>query len=91
MNDKVFVEPGYYEIKLRPLTANDKPSRFNGVEGLFTGRTNVFNTFESALSYILRKNFSDSIVIDKCYESELISLGYEDYRWSDDEEFILFQ
>jgi len=81
---KVFVEVGYYEIKVRPFRKGDVAKYYSGVGGLFTNHKNAFRSFESAMCYIEKKKFEDSVVVHRDFEKSLIDLY--PYYFSNDTE-----
>ena len=83
-NQKVIIMPSYYEVHILPFKKETMTAQyFNGVEGVFENRKNVFKNLDTALNYLQKKNFDDSIVIDNKLKSDISEFIEEDYNFAD--------
>ena len=84
---KVIVIPSYYEVHILPFNKEKfTPQHHIGVCGVFEKRKNVFRDLDSALNYLQKKNFDDSIVIDNKLKSDISEFLEENYNFADFDE-----
>ena len=75
-NQKVIVTPNYYEVHILPFDKKTMtPQYYMGVSGLFMKRKNVFKSLDTALNYLQKRKFDDSVCIGESLSSS-ISEGY---------------
>ena len=85
--NKIFVEVGYYEIRVRPFRKGNVPTYYSGVNGLFANHKNAFKSFDSCMNHIRRNKFDDVVLVHVSLANELEE-GGEGLRKSNCGEYI---
>ena len=84
---KIFVEVGYYEIRIRPFRKGDIPTYYAGVGGVFSYHKNAFRTFDSCMNHLRRNKFDDVVLVHVSLSNELEE-GGEGLQRSDCGQYI---
>jgi hypothetical protein len=90
---RVIAEPGYYELKIRYANKGEKGQYYDGANGIFSRRTNMFNSVENCLAYLISSQFDDSVVFHKdllepVLDFNCIEFDTNEVRWSDCKEWF---
>jgi len=86
-NQRVIIMPSYYEVHILPFKKETMTAQsFTGVCGIFENRKNVFKDLDTALNYLQKKNFDDSIVIDNKLKSDISEFIEDYYNFADFDE-----